>query len=86
MRAGRHLLDVAPPRASTDYRRLWASTSLTGIGAQLTTVAVLFQVWEMTHDPLMVGVIGLVRAVPLVVLGLLGGSLADALDRSAPSA
>src|SRR5690606_12973893 len=50
-------------------------------GGQVSTVAVLYQVWELTHSPMWTGVIGLVRAVPLVVLGLVGGVLADVVDR-----
>ena len=44
-------------------------------------MAVLFQVWELTGSPVWVGAIGVAQAVPLIVLGLLGGSLADAVDR-----
>ncbi|MGH3446157.1 MAG: MFS transporter, partial [Nocardioidaceae bacterium] len=40
-----------------------------------------YQVWELTGSPAWVGVIGLAHAAPLVVFGLVGGSLADALDR-----
>ena len=74
------LLDVRPLRV-TSFRRLWVGTSLAGLGGQVTAVAVLYQVWEMTHSPVWTGAVGLARAVPLVVLGLLGGALADAVDR-----
>ncbi len=76
----RRLLDVRPLRVRP-FRRLWVGTSLAGVGGQVTTVAVLYQVWEMTHSAVWTGAVGLVRAVPLVVLGLVGGALADAVDR-----
>lgn len=41
----------------------------------------LFQVWELTGSAFWTGAIGLVRAVPLIVFGLVGGTLADAADR-----
>src|SRR5690625_5463499 len=44
-------------------------------------VAVLYQVWEMTGSPIWTGAIGVVRAVPLIVCGVLGGAIADAVDR-----
>ncbi len=75
------LLDVRPLRVSAAYRRLWVGTSLSALGGQIASVAVLFQVWEMTHSPVWTGAVGLARAVPLVVLGLAGGALADAVDR-----
>lgn len=47
----------------------------------MTVVAVLYQVWEVTGSSFWVGFVGLVYAVPTIVLGLLGGSLADVVDR-----
>ncbi len=75
------LVDTRPLRSSRSFRRLWIGTSASSFGGQLTTVAVLFQVWELTHSPVWVGMIGVAHAVPLVVVGLIGGSLADAMDR-----
>ncbi|WP_251838091.1 MFS transporter [Oceanitalea stevensii] len=75
------LLDVRPLRVSPAYRRLWLGTSLSAVGGQIASVAVLFQVWEMTHSPVWTGAVGLARAVPLVLLGLVGGALADSVDR-----
>ncbi len=74
------LLDVRPLGVPA-FRRLWVGTSLSATGGQIASVAVLYQVWEMTHSPVWTGAVGLARAVPLVVLGLVGGVLADALDR-----
>lgn len=82
-RIRRGLLDLRPLRASADYRRLWASGLVSGLAAQMSVVAVLYQVWELTRSPVWVGTIGLVQAVPMIVLGLLGGAVADALDRRA---
>jgi MFS family permease len=44
-------------------------------------VAVLYQVWELTHSSAWVGAIGIATAVPTIIFGLLGGALADATDR-----
>jgi MFS family permease len=44
-------------------------------------VAVSWQVYELTKDPLALGAIGVARIVPLVLLALGSGVLADALDR-----
>ena len=82
-RLRRGLLDLRPLGASPDFRRLWASGLVSGLAGQMSVVAVLFQVWELTRSPFWVGAIGLVQAVPMIVLGLLGGAVADALDRRA---
>ncbi|WP_433475787.1 MFS transporter [Spirillospora sp. CA-142024] len=75
------LMDVRPLRGSRPFRDLWLGSSLAAIGRQIAVVAVLRQVWEMTRSPVWTGAIGLATGVPLLVLGLAGGSLADAVDR-----
>ena len=79
LRAG--LLDLRPLRSSPPFRRLWASGMLGALGGQIVVVAILFQVWDLTHDPVWTGAIGLANAIPLIIFGLLGGTLADAVDR-----
>ncbi|MGD8150682.1 MFS transporter [Ornithinimicrobium sp. Y1694] len=81
MSARSALIDLAPLRQSQPYRRFWVGGLLAGLGAQIAVVAVLFQVWEQTRNPYWVGAIGLVQAVPMIVMGLIGGPVADVLDR-----
>src|ERR1700728_2251724 len=81
-RLGRHLvLDVSPLRRSRDLRCLVAGQLLSTLGAQLTTVAVPYQVYILTRSSLDVGLVSLATVLPLIAGALLGGSLADAADR-----
>jgi MFS family permease len=50
-------------------------------GRQLTVVAVPYQVYLLTHSALAVGALGIAQLVPLLVLSLAGGAVADAVDR-----
>ncbi|SFD99593.1 Predicted arabinose efflux permease, MFS family [Actinopolyspora alba] len=75
------LLDTRPIRSNAAFRRWWAGSTLSVFGGQLTTVAVLYQTWESTGSSLAVGGVGIARAVPAVLFGLLGGSVADSVDR-----
>lgn len=75
------VLDTRPLRSSATFRRLWVGTATSGFGQQIALVAILFQVWRLTGSPIWVGAIGIAHAVPMVVCGLIGGSLADAFDR-----
>jgi len=77
----RIFLDVTPLRGNPHYRRLWGGQVVSGIGSQLTLVAVSFQAYALTHRTLVVGLIGLAQLVPLLAGALWGGSLADAMDR-----
>jgi MFS family permease len=74
-------LDVRPLRESRDFRRLWLGTGISAIGSQITTVAIPFQLWEETHSTLLLGTLGIAALVPLLVVPIYGGALADAVDR-----
>lgn len=80
-RPPRLLLDISPLRDSRDYRYLFAGQAIAYLGSQLTVVAVPYQVFLLTDSSLAVGMVGLASLVPLVLLSLLGGSIADAVDR-----
>jgi MFS family permease len=75
------LLDTRPLRSSAPFRRVWAGGVLSTMGGQLAVVAVLQQTWDLTASPVAVGAIGLAQAVPMIVFGIVGGTLADAVDR-----
>jgi MFS family permease len=70
------------PLAHPGYRRLFWGIAATTIGQQMTLVAVPFQVYLLTGSSFMVGVTSMIALVPLVVFGLLGGAIADAMDRT----
>ncbi|GAA5126318.1 MFS transporter [Pseudonocardia adelaidensis] len=74
------LTDTRPLRTPA-YRRLWTAGIVTVIGAQLSVVAVPAQIYELTGSSAYVGLTGLFGLVPLVVFGLWGGAIADAMDR-----
>lgn len=69
------------PLAIPSFRRLWLGQTVTVVGSQMTQVAVPVQVYDVTHSSLDVGLTSMVALVPLIVFGLLGGSVVDAMDR-----
>ncbi|MFI9149273.1 MFS transporter [Streptomyces sp. NPDC053367] len=75
------LPDLAPWRASRDFRLLWISGAISNFGSFLTFVALPVQIKELTGSAAAVGAIGAVELIPLIVFGLYGGALADALDK-----
>ena len=77
----REVLADTRPLRNDHFRRLWLANIVTVIGAQLTIVAVPAQIYAMTGSSAYVGLTGLFGLVPLVVFGLWGGALADAMDR-----
>lgn len=77
----RRLLADTTPLRNKDYARLWWAGIVTVIGAQMAVVAVPQQIYEITRNSAYVGLTGVFGLVPLVVFGLWGGALADAMDR-----
>ena len=80
-RKRRLLIDATPLRRSRDLRWLVGGQLVSVLGTQLTTVAVPYQVYQLTGSSLVVGLLGTVQLVPLVLFGLWGGAYADAMDR-----
>jgi MFS family permease len=76
----------APPRPydalkHRDFRRLAITQLLSLVGSQMQNVAIDWHVWVLTRSPLALGLVGLVRVVPIVALSLVGGLVADRHDR-----
>ncbi|CAG9169458.1 MFS transporter [Cupriavidus respiraculi] len=63
------------------FRLFWCARLCTTIGYQIFTVAVGWQMYDLTRDPLMLGMVGLVQFLPSVALLLLSGHVADRFDR-----
>jgi MFS family permease len=64
-----------------DFRLLLVGTLLEVVGQQMLGVAIGWELYERTRDPLALGLIGLVQVAPVVLLALPAGHLADRFDR-----
>ena len=64
-----------------DFRLLWGAEVVSMAGTQLLRIALAWQIFELTHDPLQLGLLGLSRFIPLLLFGLWGGVIADRGDR-----
>lgn len=63
------------------FLELWFSRLCSMFAFQMVSVAVGWQIYDLTHRALDLGLIGLVQFVPSLVLALPAGHLADRLDR-----
>lgn len=75
------LLDVEPLRAYPEFRRLWVGFAASSVGTQMSVVAIALEVYRITGSNLDVGLISLFQLFPAIIGSLLGGSIADAMDR-----
>jgi MFS family permease len=81
VRSGRGWRIDTGPLRNPAFRRLFLGVAATMLGQQMTLVAVPYQVFALTGSSLLVGVTSIVGLVPLIIFGLLGGAIADAMDR-----
>jgi MFS family permease len=72
--------DFGPARDNPAFRRLLVGGLLSSLGSSMTSFAVVLQIWDISRSSLDVGLLGL-TFVPVLIIGLLGGSIADAVDR-----
>ena len=64
-----------------DFRRFVSARFCITLAIQIQAVVVGWQVYEITHDPLSLGLIGLAEAVPSTGVSLYAGHIADILSR-----
>jgi MFS family permease len=74
-------LDITPLRRHRDFRLLFIGRLVSTFGNMITVVAIPYQVYQLTHSVLLVGLLGLAELAALIVFAMLGGALADAADR-----
>ncbi|MEF2975827.1 MFS transporter [Subtercola sp. YIM 133946] len=81
MRRRSRFVDLTPLRASPPFARLWTGAAISGIGGQMTIVAVGLHIYDLTGSTFAVSLVGVFTLLPMIVFGLYGGILADTFDR-----
>ncbi len=74
-------LDISPLRKYKNYRYLFIGQLISIFGSMITYVALPFQIYQLTHSTLAVGMIGLIELLPLLITSFVGGMLADGMNR-----
>jgi MFS family permease len=64
-----------------DFALLWSGQLVSVIGDQMQQVAIGWHLYLLTNSPVQLGLVGLARVVPFLTLSLMGGALADSMDR-----
>jgi MFS family permease len=81
VRLPRITVDLTALRASPELRWLVLGNFVSGLGTQAGLVALPYQIYIETRSALLTGLLGLAELGPLVTMALLGGALADRMDR-----
>jgi MFS family permease len=74
---------IPPALRNPRYRLIWIGLFISIIGSQMQIAALLWQIRELTGtpNPLALGGVGLARFLPLMIFSLIGGTVADTLNR-----
>lgn len=75
------LLNLQPLREYRDYRLLFIGQLISFLGSMVSYVAVPYQIYSLTKNNWLVGMLGLVQLLPVLFFGILGGTYADRLNR-----
>jgi MFS family permease len=69
------------PLRYRDFRLLWSGLVLNGTASWVYQVTSGWLVYELTGSPLLLGLSSSFSAIPMIVVSLYGGALADRMDR-----
>jgi DHA3 family tetracycline resistance protein-like MFS transporter len=69
------------PLAIRDFGLLWTGMTVSLVGDGIYTVAIAWQVYELSNAPTALAVVGAAWMVPQVLLLLVGGAISDRVDR-----
>lgn len=75
------LLNIEPLKKYRDFRLLYFGQMVSFLGSMVSYVAIPYQVYELTKDNWLVGMLGIVQLVPVLIFGIMGGTYADRLNR-----
>lgn len=64
-----------------EFRALIFGTFINTVALLVQEVALAYELYKLTHDPLVLGLIGLAEAIPFMMLALFGGHLADRREK-----
>ncbi|WP_240420916.1 MFS transporter [Paenibacillus periandrae] len=65
----------------SSFTKFWISRTLSSTSFQMLSVAIGWQMYDLTHDAFSLGFVGLAQFVPMVLLTLVVGHVADRFDR-----
>ena len=68
-------------KTNRNYRYLYLAQLISYIGSMMTYVAIPYQIYELTKSSFWVGILGSIQLLPLLIFGLLGGVIADSMNR-----
>ena len=64
-----------------NFRLLWVGSVTSAAGAAIGSIVIVWLVYNETHSPIAISLLGIVQFLPTLLFGLLAGALIDRWDR-----
>ncbi len=80
-RHSRRVIRIPPSLHHRRFLLLWLGLLISITGSQMQLSALLWQIHTLTDQPIALGAVGLARILPVITFSLLGGAVADVLNR-----
>jgi MFS family permease len=74
-------LHIPPALRHRKFRLLWFGLAVSIAGSQMQVWALFWHIRTLTDQPIALGGVGLARILPIIIFSLVGGAIADALNR-----
>ena len=74
-------LHIPPSLNHRRFRLLWLGLLISIAGSQMQLWALFWHIRTLTDQPIALGMVGLARIVPVIIFSLIGGAVADVLNR-----
>ena len=72
---------IPPALRHRNFRLLWLGLMISVAGTQMQTWALFWHIRTLTDQPIALGGVGLARILPIIVFSLIGGAMADVVNR-----
>jgi MFS family permease len=75
------MIHIPPALHHRRFRLLWLGLLISIAGSQMQLAALFWQIRTLTPEPIALGAVGLARILPVILFSLVGGVIADVLNR-----
>jgi len=75
------MIHIPPALHHRRFRLLWSGLLVSIAGSQMQLWALFWHIRTLTDQPIALGAVGLARILPVIIFSLIGGAVADVLNR-----
>jgi MFS family permease len=75
------MIHIPPALHHRRFRLLWSGLLISIAGSQMQIWALFWHIRTLTDQPIALGAVGLARILPVIIFSLIGGAMADVLNR-----